>query len=612
MKINTGAFLRVDLTSGVASKNKVPEEITQKFIGGRGYGIHYLFSELEANADPLGPENKLIFVTGPLSGTSAQGVSRWMTCTKSPLTGAFARSVCGADFGAWMRFAGYEFIIIEGTAEKPVYLYLTAEGCEIKDAEELWGTNTSQTQERLKQIHGKNTRIACIGPAGEKLVRYAAVVSDRRTAGRCGTGTVMGSKKLKAIAITAKRDITLSDPDTYRQLANEQIEIIRKSQGFKNHKEWGTTRNQDITNSLGVYPVRNAQLGRLKDCEEISGEKYRKLRTGEFGCYSCIANCGKAHSVNVGEYAGVHSEGPEYESIWAFTGPIENRNIEATIAADQLCDNLGLDTISTGSCIGFAYELFEKGILTLTDTDGLELNYGNHGSMVKLVEKIAFREGFGNVLAEGTKLAAEAIGNGAEDYAMHVKGLELSAFDPRGTKTNGFNFATANIGASHCYGFAAQDIYGLPFPREVNRFGEAENADIVVFNQNGQAWRETGIICTFAAAWEWIPTHFGRLLAAARGLDGFADFGQLQQIGERIYNLEKMFNLREGFNRSHDTLPKRMLSEPLKTLGTPGNGEIIQHLDEFLDNYYNIRGWTSEGVPSHEKLKELNIGYAAL
>jgi aldehyde:ferredoxin oxidoreductase len=316
-----------------------------------------------------------------------------------------------------------------------------------------------------------------------------------------------------------------------------------------------------------------------------------------------------AHRVTSGPYAGAYSEGPEYETIWAFTGPIESSNIEASIAADQLCDDLGMDTISTGNCIGFAYELYEKGILTRADTDGLELTYGNHEPVLTLIKKIASREGIGDILAEGSMRAAKTIGKGAEAYAIHVKGLELPAYEPRGAKSQGFNYVTANIGANHCYGYAGQEVFGAVIPRPVDRFAEDENADIVIHNQNETARNEVGIACVFSGGWGWIPDIFGRMLAAARGVDQFADKEYLMRVGERIFNLERAFNIREGFNRQQDTLPRRMLSEPLHTRGAPGEGQMVKNQDKFLDRYYQLRGWTKEGIPSSKKLNELGLGY---
>lgn len=605
----TRKFLKVNLSNGEVVEEPIMEQVAIDFIGGSGFGISYLYQESKPHTDPLSEHNTLLLVTGPLAGTSAQTVSRWMVCTKSPLTGAFARSVCGADFGAWLKFSGYDFIMIEGKAERPVYIHVAENSCQIKSADELWGKNTLETQERLIELHGKNTRIACIGQAGENLVKYASVASARRTASRCGGGTVMGSKNLKAIAITAQKKLQLQDPDTFKQLVKEQVKLMRASKFYHRHKDVGTTTTHDVTNPLGIYPVRNFRYGQQIDYEKLSGEEYRKFRTGDFSCYSCSVQCGKKHHVKSGPYAGSFSNGPEYESIWAFSGPIDNTTIEATIAADQLCDDFGMDTISTGNTIGFAYELYEKGLLTKQDTDGLELTWGNHSAMIDLIKKIASREGIGNLLAEGTMRVAAAIGKGAEAYAINVKGLELPAYEPRGAKCLGFNYATSNIGGSHGYGYAPQEVFSSPIPRQVDRFAEVENADIVIFNQNQRAMRELGIVCAFSGQMGWIPELYGKLLLAATGIDQIANPGYLQMVGERIVNLERAFNVRNGFRRKHDTLPQRFLQEPLHTRGAPGEGQMIRALDTFLDQYYKMRGWTPDGIPSPQKLDELGLSY---
>ena len=608
MAAYTGRLLRVNLSRRTAEAETIPPDVCELFVGGRGFGIAYMYKEQPPKVDPLGEENRLLFLAGPLAGTQAQSVSRWMVVTKSPLTGAYARSVAGADFGAWMRFAGYDGLMVEGKADTPVYLHLTAEGCTIVQANELWGMDTRRAQDLLHQRHGEGTHVACIGPAGERLVRYAAIVSHRRTASRCGVGTVMGSKNLKAIAITASRTVRLSNPDTFKELAKEQAQIFRANQKFEQHKEWGTTMTQDLTNTLGIYPTRNFRYGQQKNGEKLYGEEYRKIRTGDFGCYNCSARCGKAHNVTTGEYAGAWSEGPEYESLWVFSAPIDSTSLEATIRADELCDDLGLDTISTGNSIAFAYELYERGIIDRKDTDGLELVYGDHRTMIKLIEKIGCREGFGDILAEGTVRAARQIGRGAEAYAMHTKGMELPAYEPRGAKSQGFNYATSNIGGSHCYGYAGQEIFGVTVPRQVNRFAEAENADIVIYNQNATGMGEVGIVCSFARAWGWFPQVYGKLLAAATGVERFADPGYLFKVGERIVNLERAFNVREGFGRKDDRLPDRILNEPLHTYGAPGEGEMVKEMEKFLDRYYELRGWAKNGVPTREKLEDLGLG----
>jgi aldehyde:ferredoxin oxidoreductase len=606
----TRKLLRVNLSNRKVTEEPIDEVVAKDFVGGRGLGIYYLYRELAPNIDPLGEHNKLMLSPGPLAGTSAQAVSRWMVCTKSPLTGTCNKSASGADFGAWMRFAGYDLIIIEGKAEKPVYIQLTKDACQVNPADELWGKNTAETQDWLQKRHGENTRVACIGQAGERLVKYAAIVSKRRTAARGGTGTVMGSKNLKAIAITARRNMRLNDPDTFQQLVKEQIAQMQANKGYHHHTEMGTTTTHDVTNPMGIYPVKNFRYGQQVDYQKLSGEEYRKFRVGHFGCYSCSSICGKQHQVTSGPYAGVHSSGPEYETIWAFSGPMDNINLEATIAADQLCDDFGLDTISTGNNIGFAYELYEKGIITKNDTDGLELTYGNHSAMIALVKKIANREGFGNILAEGVMRAAAKIGKGAEDYAIHIKGLEPAGYEPRGSKSMGYSYATSNIGASHGYGYSLQEIFGATFPRAVDRFAEEENADIVVFNQNFGATGEVGVACVFARGW-WAPGLFEKLLVAATGIQEIADPNHFRRVGDRIVNLERAFNARDGFNRKDDTFPKRMLTEPLNTRGAPGDGQMIRNLDKFLDRYYTIRGWTPNGIPSPQKLDELGLSYVA-
>ncbi len=602
-------LLRVNLSTGKTTIEPIDDMVMTDFIGGRGLGIYYLYRELQPATDPLGENNKLLLVTGPLAGTSVQSVSRWMACTKSPLTGAFARSVAGADFGAWLKFAGYDLIIVEGKADNPVYIHITKDKCVINSASDIWGKDTVETQNWITDQHGRNTRIACIGPAGEKLVKYSAIVTGRRTAGRCGTGTVMGSKNLKAIAINTERNLDIHDPATLKILIKEQVETLKANKNYNHHKEMGTTATQDTTNRIGIYPVKNFRNGQLSGYERLAGEEYKKLRTGEFGCYSCAAVCGKMHTVTKGRYTGACSEGPEYESIWAFTAPIDSTSIEASIAADQICDDMGIDTITTGSCIGFAYELYEKGIITRKDTDGLELTYGNHEAMIELVKKIAKREGIGDILAEGSKKAASFLGKGAELYAMHVKGLEMPAYEPRGAKAQGFNYATANVGACHCYGYANQEVFGVPVPRVLDRFTELDKGDIVKFNQDKSAMGETGIACGFSMGWGWFPDLFGKMLTAVTGLEQCSDTKYLWKVGERIYNLERSFNVRDGFSRADDTLPHRLQTEPLHTGEAPGEGQIVRELSGFLDSYYQFRGWSKGGIPSKEKLEELNLSY---
>lgn len=604
-----GGVLRVNLSTGKVTEEPFAVQDVMNMAGGRGFGIRYLYNEVPPSIDPLGEENKVLLLTGVLAGTSVVAASRWLAVALSPLTGCYAKSCAGGDFGAWMKFAGYDLIILEGKAEKPVYLSISSQGVEIRDAGEIWGKKTGETQARLKEVHGNNARIACIGPAGENLVRYAAIVTGTRTASRCGIGTVMGSKRVKAVVINAKRRLNLSNPSALKQLAKEQIAAIQENPGYRQHKEYGTTGGSVSRNVLGVFPTRNFRYGQMKGYELLSEDEYMKLRTGEFGCYACPARCGKIHQVpEQRPYGGSLSEGPEYESYWSFSGPIDSTSIEASIAADQLCDELGLDTISTGGTIGFAYELYEKGILTKSDTAGLELNYGDHASMISLITMIAMREGFGDILSEGTLGASRRIGNGAETYAMQVKGLELAGYEPRGLKATGFGYATSTIGGSHGNGSLAFQEWGMPVPRAVDRFTEEDKADIVIFNQTQSALTEVGVLCAFSRSWgDWHRRLYGQMLVAATGIKEFGDMEYMSEIGDRIVNLERAYNVRAGFDRRQDTLPERFLTEPLHTREAAGEGEMVRNLDQFLDEYYRLRGWTLNGIPSIEKLKKIGL-----
>jgi len=574
------------------------------FVGGRGIGIKYLYQELSPGIDPLGEDNKLFFAIGPLAGTGALSFSRWMVITKSPLTGTYGRAVGGGSFGARMGFAGLDLIIVEGKATKPVYLYIEDGHYEIKDAAGLWGLDTAITQGRLSEIHGIDTRIACIGPAGEKLVRYANIMSERRSASRGGVGTVMGSKNLKAIVVNAAPRTTLLNAENFKELIKQESEFFQKSEkAFRSFSEEGTLARVEGTNLMGMYPTRNFREGFLEGWEKVSAAEFAKLKIKDTACYACAVHCGKVYTVRSGPYAGTTSEGPEYETVWAFTGPIGNTDIGATVAADALCDDLGIDTISVGNAIGFAYELFEKGILSPSDTDGLNLTYGNHEAAIELIKRIASREGLGDVLAEGVKRASLHIGEGADAYAMHIKGLELPAYEPRAAKRHGLGYATSNIGGSHCLGYVIQEIGGVPRPRYVDRFADEGDTDILIHNQNRTALDETGIGCIFAG----IPTAlFASMLASATGISEFGDREYLSKVGERIYNLERIFNMREGFTRKDDSFPARMTTEPLKNAGL-AEEQIIRNPDALLDEYYQLRGWDENGTPTSEKLRELGL-----
>jgi len=600
-------LLRVNLSSGAIKEEGIPNKVAEAYVGGRGFGAKYVYDEIPPGIDPLGRENKLLFGTGPLAGTSAQSLSKWMVVTKSPLTGTYTRSFGGGDFGAWLKWAGFELIILEDKASKPVYLYIKDGKYEIRDAGAIWGKTTSEAQAYLKKEHGAKARMVCIGPAAEKLVRYAAIFSGRRAAGRGGTGTVMASKNLKAVVIEADRSETLANPTDFKKLVQQQVKGYKEGLGFEVFRDYGTVMGVDYPGfGCGSFPVRNFRTAELEGWQNISFLQYAQITQKHTGCYACMLKCGKIRKVPSGPYAGVTSEGPHYETVWSFTGPTGCTNLGATVYADHLCCDLGLDTISTGGAIGFAYELFEKGILTTRDTDGLVLSYGDHEPMLKLIEKIGRREGLGDILAEGVKRAAERIGKGSEQYAMHVKGQEMPGYEPRALKALGMNYALSNVGANHCYGYASQEI-GNPKPRLVDAAADDDKGDIVKYNQDYVAAVELGNCCVF-------PAHnleffgldlLGKMLVAALGVPRFESEDYLWHVAEKVYNLERCFNIREGFTRKDDTLPKRMFTEPLK--GGIRDGEVIRKPDAIIDEYYDARGWDREGVPTKATLARLGL-----
>jgi aldehyde:ferredoxin oxidoreductase len=601
------SLLRVNLSKGVAKDEDIPKKLALDYVGGRGFGSKYLYDEVPAGTDPLGKQNKLLVGTGLLAGTGAQSLSKWIVVTKSPLTNTFARSYGGGDFGAWLKWAGFELVIFEGKAAKPVYLHIAGGKYEIRDASAIWGKTTSQAQEYLKKQHGAKARMICIGPAAEKQVRFAGIFSGRRAAGRGGTGTVMASKNLKAVVIEADRKEELANPAEFKKLVQQQVKGYKGGLGFEPFRDYGTPMGVDYPGfAMGTFPVRNFRSADLEGWEKISFLQYAAITQKHSGCYACMLKCGKTRTVPDGPYAGVNSEGPHYETIWAFTGPTACTDLGATVMADHMCCELGLDTISTGNSIGFAYELFEKGILTARDTDGLVLKYGDPEPMLKLIEKIGRREGLGDILAEGVKRAAEHIGKGSAEYAMHVKGLELPGYEPRAMKALGMNYALSNMGANHCYGYAQQEM-GNPRPRLVDAVADEDKGDIVKYNQDYVAAIELVNACTFPANNLELfgPELIANMLVAAIGESKYGSVDYLWHVGEKVYNLERCFNIREGFSRKDDTLPKRMYTEPLQ--GGMRDGEIIRKPDVIIDEYYGARGWDSNGIPTKETLARLGL-----
>ncbi len=612
-----GKILRINLTDQTAKKEELPLEVARDFIGGAGFGIKYLFDELRAGADPLGPENKLIFASGPFSGTSIPCASRMAVTGKSPLTGAVGMALSGGYFPVELKFAGYDALIIEGKSETPVYVWIKDGEVKFRGAKKLWGMKTLDTQQIIKnELKDQNVRIACIGPAGENRIKIASIINEWRAVGRKGLGAVMGAKNLKAIAIRGSGEVAIADKEKLKIARGKFMKAMKESPVlYPQFSKLGTPMVVDHTCALGIFPTKNfSTTGEYEPVDKLGVEIQETRIVGAEACYNCPVGCSQIKLAKTEAYAGILTEGPEFETMFSFGGATGVESFDAVIAADRLADELGLDTISAGVTVAFAMELYEKGILSKEDTGGLALNFGNHEAMLAIIKQMAYREGIGEILADGTKAAAEKIGKGSEKYAMHVKGLELPAYDVRGAKAHGLGYATSFTGADHCRGYAFQEIFGIPVPREVDRFAVEGKGELTKWNQDIRtATTDAPTMCAFLLdmAVVGIATeNTADLMEAVTGLKLTPE--EVMQVGERINNLARAFNVREGFSRADDTLPERLLTEPLKAGASKGHFISKAELAQMLDEYYAARGWDlSTGAPTREKLTELGLEYVA-
>jgi aldehyde:ferredoxin oxidoreductase len=613
----TGKILRIDLTEKKATEETLPLEMARDFIGGSGFGIKYLYDELDAGIDPLGPENKLVFAPGPFSGTSVPCASRISVTAKSPLTGTIAVALSGGYFPVELKFAGYDALIIEGRAATPTYLWIKDGHVRFRSAKTLWGMKTPDCQQTIKnELKDQNIRVACIGPAGENLSKIACIINEMRAMGRKGLGAVMGAKNLKAIAIRGTGSVPVASPEKLKTGVAKMARAMKDSPIlYSEFSKIGTPSNVDNTCALGIFPAKNwTATGEFTPVEQIGVDALATRNVGREFCYGCPVGCSQLKLAQKGSYAGILTEGPEFETMYSFGGQTGVDNVDAIIAADRLADELGLDSISAGVAIGFAMELFEKGILSEKDTGGLSLQFGDHAVMMTLLRLMAFREGIGELLSDGVREAAVRIGKGADRYAMHVKGLELPAYDVRGAKAHGLNYATSFCGADHNRGYAFQEIFGIPIPYAVDRFTIEGKGKLTKWNQDVRiATTDCPTMCAFLLDMAVAPIatqNTADLMRAVTGLDFSGD--DVEKVGERINNLARAFNVREGFGRKEDTLPARIMTEPIPDGASKGQRISQADLDAMLDEYYEARGWDVQtGHPKKDKLEELGLGYVA-
>jgi len=593
--------------------------LASQFLGGNGFGTKVLWDEVGRDVDPLSPENKLIFAAGPLTGTIFPTSGRLEVISKSPLTGIYGDANAGGHFTPELKRSGFDMIIFEGRSPKPVYLWVHNGEVEIRDASNVWGKGTHETEAILRSDIGDNrVQVASIGPGGENLVRYAAVMTHGCAAARAGVGCVMGSKNLKAVAALGNLEIPIAKRDEFLKACLDAQKEILKNPFTPGLTRFGTPQLSVPMSEVGRFPTKNHQQGHFEFIEDISAERIEKDHfVRRIACFACPIGCHHIVEVKEGKHKGTALV-IEYETVNALGARCWNRDLPSIIRADYLCDDYGLDTISTGASIAFAMELHEKGILTSNDTD-LDLTWGNSDTILELITRIAYRKEFGNVLAEGVRRAAEAIGKGSAYYAMHIKGQEISAQDGRAQQSMGLAQATSSRGADHLKGFPTIDEMGYP-TEAVQRYGKQYLPEIVDPTQtkykpmvvkDGEefcAVIDSVGICKFGTlfppALYWEPV--AGALALITGME--LDASKLRTIGERIVNLQRMYNVRHGLSRKDDRQPRRLLEE--KSPSGRAKGHVV-YLDKMLDEYYELRGWNkTTGLPTEQKLKNLGLEYA--
>jgi len=582
-----GRYLVVDLNTKKWRVEQLDEEMARQYLGGRGLGTKLLYDLQPAGVEPLSPENNLIVFTGPLNGTIAPGSSRIFFVTKSPQGGAVNATSMGGSYPRAFKLTGFDGLVLQGKSPDKVWLHITPDGVTFHDAADIWGMTTFDSEAALKeQLDGKG-RVACIGPAGENLVRFSAIVSETRTAGRGGAGAVMGSKNLKAIAVLGKVEVPLVDKDIFKEVIKKVREDQDENPSLVGMQMNGSAGLIGVVNAMGALPTRNFQAGTFESADDIGGYAITEHnRVKGVSCASCPVGCSFIAEVKSGSMSGIRTEGPEYESAVMLGSNIGVGDRDAILAANYLCDEYGIDTISTGNVIGFAMECYQRGLLTDADTGGLALTWGDGELVYKLIKMIGLRDGFGNRLAEGVQRLSKEI-PGSEDFAMHVKGLELAAYDPRAVFGQALSYATAPRGGEHGRGGYLIVEFFMP---EVDLYTHEGKAARAVQLAEDAGMYDCAGLCSF----NFIPIPMvPELLNAAIGTNYTEE--SLREVIRRVITLERKFNLREGFARKDDTLPARLLNEPLPD--GMAEGKKVEGLDLMLDDYYAIRGWDGEGVP---------------
>ena len=614
-----GKQLRVSLESKEVLKENIDASILRKYLGGVGYAARVLYDEIPKGIDPLLPENKLMFITSPLTANRILGGGSIMLGYKSPLTNTWGESRCGGDFGPNLKSAGYDALIIEGKSDHPVFLVIDDDHVFIRSAKHLIGKKITEKIKIIRdELKDPKISVSCIGPAGEKLVKIANVMFEGRAAGRGGAGAVMGSKNLIGVAVKGSHQTPIAQPEKLTEEIKTCLKILRENDFATNLKKHGTTGDMAANDAAGDWPTKNWHSNSWGKAEQIYHQFFNKHLVKNHGCYTgCPIACGRISEVREGRFKTPVHEGSEYESLSAFTGFVFNENIEAAIQATYLCNEFGVDTISAGAIIAFAMECYENGILKKEEVGGIDLSWGNPDALPELVRMISLREGIGDMLAEGVKITSERLGRGSEKYAIHGKGLEAPAHDPRSGKILGITYGTANRGMCHihplegmAYDSGKMDWglmkYGVPDPNTIDRWDEKGKGKIVKILQDALILPDILNTCKFFMYCGIYIDHLAELLSAVTGWN--IDGQELLKIGERVINLQRLFNMREGFRRDDDLLPERMKQKPAFGFYKNEGRCAIKDFEGMLDEYYTARGWDAKtGIPTKEKLLELEL-----
>ncbi len=603
-----GNILRVNLTTGSIATQKLDEKTAIDFVGGRGLGIKYLLDEVDPNCDPLATGNKLIMATGPLTATSAPTGARYAVVTKSPLTGAITCSNSGGFFPMEMKRTGFDMIIFEGKSVDPVYLWINNGKVEVRHAAHIWGKSTHETHDILRNETHPKARVACIGPAGEKLVLISSIINDKdRAAARGGVGAVMGSKNLKAVVVKGTQKVALYNKKRFKELAKGFFKTYRDANKEAPHSltKYGTSITIVGTQRVGALPTRNCKSAVFEAWEDIGAEELtEKYLLHNKACFSCPVGCGRVTRVNVPGFEG-EGEGPEYETIYSLGSMCGISNLAAVIKANYICNEMGLDTISMGATIACAMELYERGNLS-KETIGRELPFGDSQGLIEMCKKTGISEDFGAILGMGSYRLGEKFDH--PELAMVAKKQEFAGYDPRGEQGMGLAYATSPIGASHMRGDPAYfEILGVP--TTVDPYEWKNKPQMVKDWQDVFSLIDSAGLCIFFSVRNYVtptldirPIGILDLLNAATGAN--YDMDSLMQAGERIINAERLFLTRAGFSLKDDTLPPRILSEGVPEGPSKGN---VCHLDEMLPEYYGLRGWDENGIPTEETLKKFGL-----